>query len=222
MSKLIKKRDQFDDSKFDPVDPYAVQPDPAHLKNKRVLLLNADYAPLSYKPLSTIRWDKAFFWLVKGWNRVEAGGQPIITVVAEYDEMVHSSSAEYRVPAIVALTRMERASSKVAFNRDNIYLRDNFTCQYTGVKYPPSELTLDHIHPASRGGKSSWENLVACQKDVNYRKADRTPREAGLRLIREPYIPSPWELRERGRSHPCRFDHPSWADYVHWNVEDPS
>ena len=119
------------------------------------------------------------------------------------------------VPALAASTLSEKA----AFNRANIYLRDDYTCQYTGIKYPPSELTLDHVHPQSRGGKSNWTNMVACHKDVNFKKADRTPKEAGLRLLREPYAPSAWELRDRGRSYPSAFGHESWADYVYYNIE---
>lgn len=191
---------------------------PSWLHNKRVLLLNADFAPLSYKPLSTIPWTKAFFWLVKGWSRIEDGGDPIITVVEEYDEVIHTGQQEFPVPSVVALTKMAPLPEKAAFTRNNIYLRDDYTCQFTGVRYPASELTLDHVYPASRGGKSTWTNLVTCHKDINFKKADRTPKEAGLRLIKQPHAPSAWELRERGRYYPSPFGHESWGDYVYWHV----
>ena len=208
------------DADIDLDDPFEDQAaaGPARLANKRVLFLNADFQPMSYKPLSTIPWTRAFFWLVKGWNRMEKGGRPIITVVAEYDDIVHSGKQEFRLPAVVALTKMAKLPDVAAFNANNLYLRDDFTCQYTGIRYPRSELTLDHIQPQSRGGKSNWTNLVACHKDVNFAKADKTPKEAGLRLLREPYAPSAWELRERGRSYPSKMDHPSWNDYVVWNT----
>lgn len=191
---------------------------PKWLLQKRVLLLNADFQPLSYRPLSTIPWTKAFFWLVKGWNRVASGGEPIITVVEEYDEVVHSGSQEFRIPSVVALTKMRPLPEIAPFTRSNIYLRDDYTCQYSGVKYPASELTLDHVHPQSRGGKSSWTNLVTCHKDVNFKKADRTPKEAGLKLLKEPRAPSAWELREKGRHYPAPLAHETWSDYVFFHV----
>lgn len=189
------------------------------LANRRVLLLNADYQPMSYKPLSTVPWTTAFFWLAKGWNRMAEGKPPIIHVVSEYDDYVHTGTTKFRVPAIVALTKMAAMPERAPFNRANLYLRDDYTCQYSGIKYPISELTLDHVMPQSRGGKTNWTNLVTCHKKINFDKADKTPKEAGLRLKREPYVPSAWELREKGRSYPSRFDHHSWADYVYYNVE---
>lgn len=192
---------------------------PTRLHDKRVLLLNADFAPISFKPLSTIPWETAFFWLSKGWDRVAKGGRPIITVVAEYDEVVHSAHQTFRIPSVVALTKMTKLPDRAAFTRGNVYLRDSYTCQYSGIRYPVSELTLDHVMPQSRGGKSNWLNLVTCHKDINFAKADRTPREAGLRLLHEPYAPSAWELREKGRSYPSKLGHESWADYVYFNVK---
>lgn len=223
VKKSVKKHLRFDQvSSEDPLvdldDMHEAQAaaGPARLRNKRVLLLNADFAPMSYKPLSTIPWTKVFFWLTKGSYRDD----PIITPVEYYDEVVHSGGGkEWKVPAVVAYTAMQPMASSAAFNRANIYLRDDYTCQYTGVRYPASELTLDHVHPQSRGGKTNWTNLVACHKDVNFKKADRTPKEAGLRLLREPYIPSAWDLREKGRKHPVPFDHETWASYVYWHVE---
>jgi 5-methylcytosine-specific restriction endonuclease McrA len=193
---------------------------PTRLINRRVLQLNADFSPLSYRPLSTISWEEAMFLLAKGWDRVKSGGDPILTVVEEYeDEWVHSAHKTYKLPSVVALVHMVPLPEHAAFSRNNLYLRDAYTCQYSGIKYPVSELTLDHIHPISKGGKSSWMNLVACSKEVNYRKADRSVKEAGLRLIREPYIPTSWELREKGRQHPSQLLHDSWKDYVFYNVK---
>ena len=193
---------------------------PKHLRGVRTLMLNADYQPLSYKPLSTKPWQDIFFWLSKGWQREKEGKPPIIHVVEEYEDLyVHSGSEKFKIPAVVALTKMAPMPQKAPYTRNNIFLRDDYTCQYTGIKYPVSELNLDHVYPESRGGKSNWTNIVACHKDINFKKADRTPKEAGLKLIREPYVPSPWELREKGRNYPSQFAHESWADYVYYNVE---
>jgi hypothetical protein len=70
--------------------------------------------------------------------------------------------------------------------RRNILTRDSFRCQYCGMKFHGSDLTLDHILPRSQGGKNSWENLVACCRKDNQRKADRTPEQAGMPLLRRP------------------------------------
>ena len=73
-----------------------------------------------------------------------------------------------------------------ALSRKNILLRDRNTCQFCGRVFPAAELTLDHVVPRSRGGRSSWENLVACCYQCNNRKGDRTPEEAGIKLVRRP------------------------------------
>jgi 5-methylcytosine-specific restriction endonuclease McrA len=73
----------------------------------------------------------------------------------------------------------------------NIFLRDNFTCQYTGKTVSTKNADIDHVIPKAQGGRTSWENLVVCSKDVNRKKADRTPQEAGLRLLKRPCKPEP-------------------------------
>ena len=69
------------------------------------------------------------------------------------------------------------------------YARDGFTCQYDGQQYPTEDLTFDHVLPRSRGGRTSWENIVTCCVECNKTKADRTPAEAGMHLLRQPRKP---------------------------------
>lgn len=95
---------------------------PSRLANKRVLVLNADYQPLSYKPLSTVPWTQAMFWLVKGWSRVADGGKPIITVVEEYDEVIHTGNDEFTLPSVIAMTHMVPMPQQAPFTRSNIYI----------------------------------------------------------------------------------------------------
>jgi 5-methylcytosine-specific restriction endonuclease McrA len=103
----------------------------------------------------------------------------------------------------------------VPLNRRNIYHRDASICQYCGKKFPSSELSLDHVQPKSRGGGDTWENLVCACTSCNARKADKTPAEAGMRLIRVPRaLKTPAQL--------IRVQHASWAQFVdeaYWNVE---
>jgi 5-methylcytosine-specific restriction endonuclease McrA len=185
------------------------------LKGLRTLVLNADFQPLSYSPLSVVRIEKIFFWIAKG----ESRGHPIVTVLDEYDETIKTVRGELQIPAVVAMTRQVPHPKRVPFSRRSIFIRDQFQCQYTGIRYPASELNLDHVLPASRGGKTSWENIVTCHISVNSQKRDRTPKEAGLRLIRSPYEPTYFEMREKGKNYPPRDLHKSWMDYLYFNAE---
>jgi len=105
-------------------------------------------------------------------------------------EYVHTVSLEIRVPKIIRLLFYDRLPRKqVKFNRRNIFARDGNRCQYCGRRRPTSELSLDHIIPRSRGGQATWANIVCCCTECNVKKGGRTPREAGMRLIRNPYKP---------------------------------
>ncbi len=115
------------------------------------------------------------------------------------------------VPAVVRLMKFDKVRRPtLRMSRRNVYLRDNYTCQYTGRKLPASELNLDHVVPASRGGQTTWENVVCCSIAVNSLKGDRTPRQAGLKLIREPKRPDPALLLFRAR----RPRHDAWKHFV--------
>jgi 5-methylcytosine-specific restriction endonuclease McrA len=95
-----------------------------------------------------------------------------------------------RVPEVIALTSYDRVPTQgVVFSRRNLFKRDRNTCQYCGVRPGTSELTIDHIMPRSRGGKSSWTNCVLACVPCNRRKANRTPAEARLRLRCDPKPP---------------------------------
>jgi 5-methylcytosine-specific restriction endonuclease McrA len=123
------------------------------------------------------------------------------------------------VPAVVRLMKFDKVRRPtVRMSRRNVYLRDNYTCQYTGKKLPASQLNLDHVVPTSRGGKTTWENVVCCSIEVNSKKGGRTPREAGLKLIREPKRPDPAQLLFVAR----RPRHDAWKHFVdaaYWNTE---
>lgn len=123
------------------------------------------------------------------------------------------------VPAIVRSLKAKGIKRPaVRLSRRNIYLRDSHTCQYTGQKLPGSELNLDHVLPSSRGGRSTWENLVCCSVAVNAKKGNRTPEEAGLKLIRKPRKPEPHEIVGKA----FKVQHPTWEAFVdaaYWNTE---
>ena len=110
--------------------------------------------------------------------------------VNDNDRYIATPRTRIKVPEIIVLTEYERFPLReVRLTRRNLLIRDNYTCQYTGVKITYENGTIDHIIPRSRGGKSTWNNLVMCCLEVNARKADRTPEEAGLRLLKKPEKP---------------------------------
>lgn len=196
------------------------------LAKNRTLVLNADLQPLRYNPLSTEPWTQIMFWLAKGWQREREGGKPIINVLEEYDDLVVRSANGrlIKLPSVVAFSEMQPIEQGVKLTRQNVFLRDNFRCQYTGKKHPVSDLTLDHVIPQSRGGKNSWDNLVTCSAEINTLKGDmyldEFTKRYGYRLMKEPYKPTPFEMREKSKIfHPERTLHQSWHDYLYWDSE---
>ena len=105
-------------------------------------------------------------------------------------EYVRTIRMNIILPKIILLHTYDRLPMVEAkFNRQGVFERDNFTCQYTGRVCKPRDLTLDHVIPRDSGGRTSWENIVTCARDINLRKANRLPHEAGLRLIHKPERP---------------------------------
>ncbi|MEK1903741.1 MAG: HNH endonuclease, partial [Rhizobium sp.] len=121
------------------------------------LVLNADYRPLSYYPLSLWSWQDA----------IKAVFLERVNIVEEYDQLVHSPSLEMKLPSVVSLKNFVKPSTHPAFTRFNVFLRDRFSCQYCGSR---EDLTFDHLVPRSRGGMTTWSNVVAACSDCNLRK----------------------------------------------------
>jgi len=180
--------------------------DPAALKHYPALVLNADYRPLSYYPLSLWPWQEA----------IKAVFLDRVTILAEYDEVVRSQRAVFRIPSVVVLKEYIRPRKRVAFTRFNLFLRDEFCCQYCGSK---GDLTFDHVVPRSRGGTTSWENVVAACAPCNLRKGNRSLKQSGLSLRRRPMQPTVEDMRNAGRRFPPNYLHDSWLDFLYWDAE---
>ena len=131
------------------------------------LVLNADFRPLSYFPLSLWSWQ----------NSVKAVFLDRVNIVSEYERAVHSPSMEMRLPSVISLKDFVPAARRSPFTRFNVFLRDRFTCQYCGNGFPTHRLTFDHIVPRSRGGRTTWENVVAACSGCNLMKGNRIPAE---------------------------------------------
>ncbi|HCU25748.1 MAG TPA: HNH endonuclease [Deltaproteobacteria bacterium] len=128
-----------------------------------------------------------------------------------------------RVPRVLLLSTYDRLPKKnVRFSRYNIYLRDGNTCQYCGKNYSKSELNLDHVIPRSRGGKTTWENVVCSCIDCNRRKGGHLPAEAGMHLLRKPLKPA-WSLWsdffDKGIQHEEWKPFLNVVDFSYWNLE---
>jgi len=148
---------------------------------ERVILLNSDYSFLN-----TINWKKAMRLLAK--EKVE--------VLKATEKILRSSERtwELYIPKILRLIKLVRSvyRTRVPYSKKNIIYRDKFTCQYCGKK--EKKMTIDHVLPSSKGGKSSFENCVASCKPCNNKKNDKTPREANMVLRRRPFQPTIMEF----------------------------
>jgi len=180
--------------------------DPAGMRQHPALVLNADYRPLSYYPLSLWPWQEA----------VKAVFLDRVAIIAEYDKVVRSPTTEIRIPSVVVLKEYVKPQKRVAFTRFNLFLRDEFCCQYCGAR---GDLTFDHVVPRARGGITSWENVVAACASCNLRKGARSLHRSGMALRRPPRQPSSEELRNTGRRFPPNHLHDSWIDFLYWDAE---
>ena len=176
------------------------------LRHNPALVLNADYRPLSYYPLSLWTWQEA----------VKAAFLDRVTILSEYDDVVRSPTTEIKIPSVVVLKDYVRPQKRVAFTRFNLFLRDEFCCQYCGAR---GELTFDHVVPRARGGITSWENVVAACSKCNLRKGSQTLSRSGLALRKPPRQPAAEQLRNIGRKFPPNHLHESWIDFLYWDAE---
>ncbi|BAR98662.1 HNH endonuclease family protein [Blastochloris viridis] len=172
-------------------------------------MLNADFRPLSYYPLSLWSWQDA----------VRAVFLDRVSVVEEYDRYIRSPSFEIRLPSVVSLKTFVRATRQPAFTRFNVFLRDRFSCQYCGTR---EDLTFDHLIPRSRGGQTTWGNVVAACSPCNLRKGGQMPGDVGMWPTQMPFAPTVHDLHRNGRLFPPNYLHGSWLDYLYWDTElDP-
>ena len=173
------------------------------------LVLNADFRPLSYFPLSLWCWQ----------DSVKAVFLDRVNIVSEYERVVRSPTFEMRLPSVISLKEYVHLDRRPAFTRFNVFLRDRFECQYCDIHFPSEDLTFDHVVPRSRGGRTTWTNVVTACQTCNLRKGDRTPRECHMHPLTPPEQPTTYQLQENGRAFPPNFLHESWNDFLYWDSE---
>ena len=172
---------------------------PSHLNFPRVLLLNA-----TYEPLQVVSWQKAMIlWF-----------QEKVDVLESHEVLIRSFRKDYSAPAVLRLRYYIKPKQfrRVRLSRENIFIRDNYECQYCGDEFPYKDLTLDHVMPVSRGGPKSWKNLVTACHKCNHKKGNRTPREAGMPLLSKP-VPLKWTPQFDMKSR-IKYNEDIWSPYL--------
>ena len=170
------------------------------------LVLNADYRPLSYYPLSLWSWQ----------DSIKSVFLDRVIIVSNYDRVVRSPSFSLKLPSVLALKSYVKPQSNPNFTRFNVFLRDKFTCQYCGSK---NELTFDHLLPRSKGGKTDWNNVVTACTCCNVKKGGRLLTRSGMTVNQKPFQPSTEDLHKNGKNFPPNFLHKSWEEsFFHFYV----
>lgn len=170
--------------------------------NVKALMLNS-----SYEPLKLVNWQKALIlWF-----------QDKVEVLSHHQSYARTIKDKFPLPSVIRLKRYVRSveTTRIRFCRENIYIRDDYTCQYCCSRFPTKELTLDHVFPVSQGGLKIWTNIVTACRSCNQRKGNRTPEQANMPLLKKPEEPR-WlpALRfEVNRKHAS----PDWFVYLNYN-----
>ena len=182
-----------------------------NLDRHPALLLNADYQPMSWLPLSIWNWQEA----------VKAVFSGKVTVVDVYpDVTIRAAHLEVPLPSVIALTEYvpHQYDQTPAFTKRNVFLRDEYRCQYCSQLFHTRDLSLDHVVPRCRGGRLHWENAVTCCRKCNGRKGSLDLSELkgrlGMHLLRPPRTPTQYELAATASRMLPRRVHPTWEPYL--------
>jgi 5-methylcytosine-specific restriction endonuclease McrA len=155
-------------------------------------------------PLSTISWQEAIRFMVL---------DKVSVMDWHEDWIVHSSNWSTRVPSVIMLKEYQKKKGYVRYSKMNVFLRDEFVCQYCATKVTRKTATLDHVLPISHGGKSTWENSTTACMPCNSGKGNNkhhVPKH-------KPHKPTYWELVEKRKKLDWDIQHPSWAQWLGTN-----
>lgn len=186
------------------------------LDTRQCLVLNADYRPLTVWPLSLEPVRDSMVTLYK----------KKAVIVEDWGDVYRTSRASYPVPKVIALTEYVNVHATPKFCRRSVYLRDRYCCQYCGDKFDTRDLTFDHVQPRSRGGQTTWENVLTCCIPCNVRKRDRLVDHGArrgsltsLRPLKLPRQPTSYELLKAGIELLDDTVKEDFASYLYWNAE---
>lgn len=205
--------------------------------NIKVLTLNKVYQPLSivslYDALKAVINERAEVITVKEGSYLSHNIDEWfeLSVLKSYfeeeltgrEDWIKTPGMNIEAPRIIRFLNFDKKPfQKVKFSRKNIFLRDNFVCQYCGNKFPIEKLQLEHVVPRSKGGKTTWLNTVCSCHKCNTRKRNRTPQEAGMSLIRKPFKPvfsftSSLKIPHNAKEKYTEWQH--FLDEMYWNKQ---
>lgn len=169
-------------------------------EHRKVLVLNADFLPLHLMPLSTISWQEALILIY----------QQKATAIDYYDDTIRSASGEeHRLPSVLVLKNYKFFKHKAKYSKYNVKLRDGFRCQYCGERHSHRSLTVDHVLPRSKGGKTGWNNIVAACKPCNQAKKNNEK----VVPKKKPKTPTYYELAKKLLAEE-RITNEHWQQYV--------
>ena len=177
-----------------------------HPESCPALVLNADYTPLSYYPLSLWPWQTA----------IKAMFLERVDVVAHYDREVHSPSIALKLPSVIALRQFVKPSEYPAFTRFNLFLRDRFRCVYCGSR---KELTFDHVSRAHKAaGRPGRMSRPPARRATCARAAARHAKPTCISSASRSGRPA-GSCRITAARFPPNYLHQSWRDYLYWDIE---
>jgi hypothetical protein len=167
---------------------------PVNLNSRTVLILNKSWMPINTTTikhsLRLIYTNNAKSLYINDGNMVPKDWNEWISINADNEPNIKTIRGNIKIPVVIILNFSNKIPKQVIkFTQKNLWDRDNYTCQYTGIKLNKKNGNIDHVVPKSRGGTTSWGNCVLAHKDVNARKANKTPDEIGLKLLKNPKEP---------------------------------
>lgn len=171
----------------------------------RCLILNADYQPINYLPLSTLDWKRAIMDVML--EKVD--------VIATYDDVIiHSALHSFEVPSVVVSKVFRKPRKRIEFSKSNVFLRDSYICQFCGVVGTKTSLTFDHWIPKAEGGKTVWDNIISCCTPCNNKKGTQNTHRWKPR--NKPTRPTYLELVSKVIKHPIVIPDKRWVGYMGW------
>lgn len=201
---------------------------------RHCLVLNSQYIPIDIVPVrravkmlyrgrvEAVENEKGYYVGYDFTNWAELSEYKEQNKVEGEDYFYTGGGSKINAPVIIRTLYFSGiAYTKVSFTRKNIYLRDNYTCAYCGRKMKPEKLNLDHIIPKSRGGRSTWENVVCSCISCNTKKNNLTPHEANMKLLIKPIEPKYNILLNYDIPKKDKY-YMKWADFVdkvYWETE---
>lgn len=169
---------------------------------------------IAYRPIDRIPWQEAIVKVICDYTAEVVEAYP--------DKYIHSATWQWEMPSVIRLLTPVARKKAIKFSRHAIYARDKGRCQYCASRVSKSAMQYEHVIPRAQGGKTCWENIVVACLTCNQKKADRTPQQAGMRLLSTPVRPK--SLPDMGDD--TMFYHPgmpdSWKTYlrshIYWNA----